>query len=74
MDSIDYSAALGMIWLSVIIGFCGWVHEKGIRAAEGTLSTNEWKGSWKWKVRNQKHNAQKKQKTQAFCIFTVLLA
>lgn len=59
MDSIDYSAALGKIWLSVIIGFCGWVHEKGIRAAEGTLSTNEWKSSWKWKVRNQKHNAQK---------------
>lgn len=66
MDSIDYSAALGKIWLSVIIGFCGWVHEKGIRAAEGTLSTNEWKGSWKWKVRNQKHNAQKNKKRRHF--------
>lgn len=56
MDLIDYSVVLGKIWLFVIIGFCGWVYEKGIRVVEGIFSINEWKGSWKWKVRNYKYN------------------
>lgn len=56
MDLIDYSVVLGKIWLFVIIGFCGWVYEKGIRVVEGIFSINEWKGSWKWKVRNLKYN------------------
>lgn len=45
-----FSANLGKIWLSVIVGFCGWVHEKLMRAGERTLSTNQWKSYWKWKV------------------------
>ncbi|XP_052697616.1 uncharacterized protein LOC128175814 [Crassostrea angulata] len=48
-DNLKPNANLGKIWLSVIGGFCGWVHEKLMRAAERTLSTNQWKSCWKWK-------------------------
>lgn len=46
-------AELGKIWLSIFNGFCGWVNEKGMQAAERTVSTNGWKSCWKWKVREQ---------------------
>lgn len=45
---------LGKIWLSVFLGFCGWVNGKLMQAAENTISTNGLKSCWKWKVSRQK--------------------
>nr|XP_034323462.1 uncharacterized protein LOC117688861 [Crassostrea gigas] len=56
-DILKPNANLGKIWLSVIVGFCGWVHEKLMRAGERTLSTNQWKSYWKWKENISKSKA-----------------
>ena len=45
-----YRAEFGKIWLSIVKGFCGWAHKRGMRAAEEVICKNQWKSCWKWKV------------------------